>query len=91
MPRTPVSLNIKSKQVHDAAAKLARLQGTTITTAVLKALLAELDRCEHQISVEEEVRRMERVSNRVAALQLLDARSNDEILGYGKKGFLIGN
>lgn len=91
MAHNRVTLNIKNQQVHDAAAKLARLQGTTITQAVLNALNAELQRSQRRLTVEEEISRMEMASRRVAALPLLDSRSDDEILGYGAEGYLVGD
>ena len=93
MPRSkqPVSLNIKNPEVHRAAARLARLQGTTITAAVLNAVRAELDRQDPRKGVTNEVQRMEEFARRVSALPLLDRRSEDEILGYGPEGYLVGD
>jgi antitoxin VapB len=92
MPRKQqaVSLNIKNPEVHHAAARLAELQGTTITAAVLNAVRAELSRCETHYSKRNEVQRMEEFARRISALPLLDTRSDDEILGYGPEGYLIG-
>lgn len=91
MAASPVTLNIKNPEVHAAAAKLAKLQGTTLTAAVLAALKAELDRCQRKITVEEEIRRMELAAKRLSSLPRLDSRSDDEILGYGSEGYLIGD
>jgi antitoxin VapB len=82
-----VSLNIKNPEVHKAAVQLARRQGTTITEAVLRALQAELKRTQPPRTAENEVARMEEVARRVAALPILDDRSEDEILGYGPAGY----
>ena len=73
------SLNIKSVEAHSLAVRLAKLQGTTISAAVVKALRAELRREEHR---DEEVARMEGFSQRLARLPVLDHRSVHEILGY---------
>ena len=78
-----VSLNIKSPKVYEAAARLAKLQGTTITAAVLKAVRAELGRHDSRRRADSEVLRMRDYARRISAMPLLDARSSDEILGYG--------
>ena len=89
--RQAVSLNIKNPEVHKAAARLARLNGTTITAAVLDALRAELQRKESTRNATNEIRRMEEFARRITAMPLLDTRSDDEILGYGPEGYLIGD
>ena len=86
----PASLNIKNPEVQRAAARLAELQGTTITAAVLNAVRAELSRREAHHGARNEVQRMEEFARRISALPLLDTRSEDEILGYGPEGYLIG-
>jgi len=91
MPRQKVALNIKNPEVHQAAARLARLQGTTLTQAVLRALREELRRQQRRRAPLSEVARMEAISRRVALLPILDARSEEEILGYGRAGYPDGN
>ena len=86
----PGSLNIKNPEVQRAAARLAELQGTTITAAVLNAVRAELIRREAHQRARNEVQRMEECARRISALPLLDTRSEDAILGYGPEGYLIG-
>jgi hypothetical protein len=53
-----------------------------LTDAVLNAVHTELSR--------HEVHLMEEFALRISELPLLDARSEDEILGYGPEGYLIG-
>jgi antitoxin VapB len=77
------SLNIKSAEAHSIAVRLAKLQGTTISAAVTKALRAELRRQEHLAHPADEIARMEAFSRRLSRLPVLDHRSDDEILGYG--------
>jgi antitoxin VapB len=89
--RNRVSLNIKSQEVYSAAIRLARLQGTTITGAVLGALQEALLREDRRKRPQDEIARMEEISRRVAALPVIDVRSEDEILGYGSAGFPDGN
>ena len=93
MPRNKqaVSLNIKNPEVYEAASRLAKLQDTTITAAVLNAVRAELGRQNSRRRTDNEVERMREFARRVSALPLLDTRSADEILGYGPEGYLIGD
>jgi len=91
MPRQPVTLNIKNREVYQAAARLARLQGTTLTQAVLRALREELRRQQRRRAPLSEVARMEEIARRVAALPVLDTRSEDEILGYAPGGYPDGH
>ena len=56
------SLNIKNPEVYRAAARLAKLQGTTLTDAVLNAVRTELSRCERRRRVDNEVQRMQEFS-----------------------------
>lgn len=87
--KQPVSLNIKNPEVHRTAARLAKIQGTTITEAVLKAVRAELGRQEPR-GAADEVHRMEQYARRLVAMPLLDDRPADEILGYEAEGYLGG-
>jgi hypothetical protein len=81
-----VSLNIKNPEVHEAACQLAKMNGTSITAAVLDAVRAELSRQEKQLRGGNEVQRMQEYTRRVSAMPLLDPRPDDEILGYGPGG-----
>ena len=91
MSRQPVTLNIKNPEAHEAAARLARLQGTSLTQAVLRALREELRRQQRRRAPANEVARMEQIARRVASLPLLDTRVEDEILGYGPGGYPDGH
>jgi hypothetical protein len=93
MPRNKpvVSLNTENPDVHEAAARLAKLQNTTIKAAVLNAVRAELGRRNSWRRAGSEVERMRKFARRISALPLLDVRSADEILGYGPEGYLIGD
>jgi hypothetical protein len=87
--KTAVSLNIKNPEVHEAARRLAKMNGISITAAVLDAVRAELSRQERQQRAGNEVQRMREFTRRVSAM--LDSRSDDEILGYGPEGNLVGD
>jgi len=89
--KNAVSLNIKNPEVYQAASRLAKMNGTTITAAVLDAVRAELSRQERQRGKGNEVQRMREFTRRVSDMPLLDARSDDEILGYGPEGHLSGD
>jgi antitoxin VapB len=89
--KQPVSLNIKNPEVHTMAARLAKLQGTSITQAVLHALKEELRRQQRRIRPADEIARMEAFSHRLSRLPVLDHRPEDEILGYGPGGYPNGH
>jgi antitoxin VapB len=93
MPRKPqpVTLNVRSPEVHRAARLLARLRGTSITQAVRHALHEELRREKRRAKPLDELARMEEIARRVAALPLRDKRTDEEILGYGRGGFPNGH
>jgi antitoxin VapB len=91
VPGKKVSLNIKNPEVYELAARLAELQGTTITAAVLHALRSELARCRPRRGRADEISRMEVYSRRISSMPLLDTRSEDEILGYGPGGYPGGD
>jgi hypothetical protein len=67
------------------------MNGVTITAAVLDALRAELGRQERQRRAGNEVQRMRAFTRRISAMPILDPRSDDEILGYGPEGSLVGD
>ncbi|HTA69415.1 MAG TPA: type II toxin-antitoxin system VapB family antitoxin [Bryobacteraceae bacterium] len=89
--RWHASLNVKSAEAHSIAVRLAKLQGTTISAAVIQALRAQLRRQEHLAHPTDEVARMEAFSRRLSRLPVLDHRSEDEILGYGPGGYPNGD
>lgn len=81
------SLNIKNPEVYELAARLAELLGTTITAAVLDALRSELAKGRPRRGRDDEIARMETYCRRIRSMPLLDARPEDEILGYGPGGY----
>ena len=80
--KRPASLKIKSVEAHSIAVRLAKLQGTTISAAVIRALRAELRRQDHRARASDEIARLEAFSRRLSRLPVLDHSSEDEILGY---------
>lgn len=82
------TLNIKDEEVRQLAHELASLTGQTMTEAVKVALGEKLAR-ERMLASSRRSRVADRVlarARRRAATPLLDARSEDEILGYGENG-----
>jgi antitoxin VapB len=78
-------LNIKSVEADRLARELAAETGESLTTAVTRALVDRLQRCRRRTRG---VRRMalRELRERVSALPVLDPRSDEEILGYGRDG-----
>ena len=89
--KQPASLNIKNPEVYRAAVRLAKLQGTSITGAVLNALRSELDRQGPKSRASNDLAKMRQFAQRISAMPILDPRSDDEILGYGPEGYLNGD
>ncbi len=61
-------MNIKNKETHRLARELAELTGETMTGAVTVALKERLEREKRERSVEERLRRMRAVADRIAKL-----------------------
>ncbi len=81
-------LNIKNDEAHSLAKELAQLTGRSITDAVTTALKdavakARVTRRSH---VERVIAEIDEITAHFATLPVLDARSDDEILGYDEKG-----
>jgi antitoxin VapB len=84
-----MALNIKNPETERLARELARRRGSGITEAITHALRSEVERERRRPrpdSVEEVVRRVREISERVTQLPVLDERSADEIIGYNEKG-----
>lgn len=81
-----MALNIKNDEAERLARHLARVTGESITEAVTVALrerLAHVEGVRRAPSLRDEVRR---IQDRIAALPVLDSRSDEEILGYDAAG-----
>lgn len=79
-------LNIKNEDVDRLARHLAELTDETLTETVRTALRERLERIEGRRSVpglRDEVRRMQ---ERIAELETVDERTDEEILGYDEHG-----
>jgi antitoxin VapB len=84
-----MALNIKSSEADRLARELAALTGESLTEAVTKALH---DRIERHKRLHDRPRRLARelevdeILDAARRLPVLDARSDDELLGYDEHG-----
>lgn len=79
-------LNIKHPDADRLARELARRQDKSITDVVIDALEAELSRERRRVRTNGLADRLRAISKRYASLPTLEARSDDEILGYDNDG-----
>jgi antitoxin VapB len=79
-----MSLNIKSRKVHDLARRLAERRGMTLTSAVEAALEEALARSGEPSG--RVLERLDTISRHCANLVRRDHRTADEILGYDERG-----
>lgn len=81
-----MALSIKNEEVDRLARELADRTGESLTQVILTALRERLERVAGRSTgpnLREDVRR---IQERIAALELLDTRTDDEILGYDERG-----
>ena len=80
-----MALSIKNPEVEQLARELAAKTGETMTGAVLVALRARLaeERERSRLGVKD---RLMQIVEEARLLPVLDARSEDEILGYDEIG-----
>jgi antitoxin VapB len=79
-------LSIKNPEAEQLARQLADRTGETLTDAILNSLRERMKRISgrrHTVSLEQQI---EAIAKRCAALPIIDKRSEDDILGYDKKG-----
>jgi antitoxin VapB len=76
-------LNIKKKETHDAARRLAELTGESLTEAVDKAVRERLDRLSaaRDQDKQEAWRRIRELQKQLAEAPKYDSRSVAEIMG----------
>ena len=80
----PISL--KSPETERLARRLAEATGESITEAITRALEERLQRLATARSFTNYVTPIERVQQRIRERPVLDARSPDDIIGYGDDG-----
>ena len=80
----PMVLSIKSVEADKLARELARLTGESLTDAITNALRERLER--ERPDRTDLVNRLLAIGESARTLPRLDARSDDEILGYDEHG-----
>lgn len=81
-----MALNLRNPQVDRLVAELARLTGESKTEAVLNSVRDRLERVRRERRGRRLADELDEIALQCAALPALDARSDDEILGYGEDG-----
>lgn len=82
-----MALNIKSAETDRLVRDLASLTGESITQAVEKAVSERLERVRRGESLGRRAL-LRAIQQEVAAMPVLDDRSDDELLGYDEDGLL---
>ena len=81
-----MALSIKNARAEQLARELAAQTGESITDAITNALEERLGRLHGRRTADHRREAAEAILAQSAALPDLDARSADEILGYGEHG-----
>ena len=81
-----MALNIRNSKTEQLAETVAELTGETKTKAVTVALKERLERIQRERSGRSLVDELNEIALRCASLPVLDARSDDEIMGYNEDG-----
>jgi antitoxin VapB len=76
------TLYIKNPAAHELAKKVSKKLGVTLTEAVIRSLQDQLRAKPRPIDWE----KVEAIQKEIAALPILDSRTDDEILGYDEFG-----
>jgi antitoxin VapB len=79
-------LNIKDPAVYQLARQVADLTGETLTDAVRHSLQERLKREQSARPDPQWIEKLLEISDRCAARPVLDARSDDELVGYDEFG-----
>lgn len=76
------TLYIKNPVAHKLAEKVSKKMGVTLTDAVIRSLEAQLRGPARPI----DFNKVDAICEKIAALPVLDSRTDDEILGYDEFG-----
>ena len=79
-------LNVKDPEAYQLARVLADRTGQSLTQVVVTALREAVERDEKRRRHPAWMESIRAIQERVAALPVLDTRSDDEILGYNERG-----
>ena len=81
-----MALSIKNQEAERLARLVAKQTGESLTGAIEQALRERWERLQRKPKEPALVEHLLEIANRVAALPVLDNRSDDEILGYDENG-----
>jgi len=81
-----MALSIKSMEAERLAREIAAKTGESLTGAILTALQQRLDRLTNQRRSHARTSQLTDILRRVDTMPSLDARPEDEILGYNDDG-----
>jgi antitoxin VapB len=81
-----MALHIQDPETDQLARQLSAATGETITQAIKTALRERLDTIAPPVDEEEYIARIEKISDWLATLPVLDSRTPDEIIGYNEHG-----
>ena len=79
-------LNIKDPETYELARKLAAATGESLTEAVRQSLRERLTREQNRKPDPLLMEKLREIVDRIAALPVLDPRSDDEIIGFDEHG-----
>jgi antitoxin VapB len=81
-----MALSIKNPDAERLAREIAKETGETLTEAIQRSLQERLQRLPQRRRGRLLTEKLQDILRRVDALPTLDARSEDEILGYDSRG-----
>lgn len=81
-----MAMSIKNRETERLARQVARETGESLTEAIDAALKERLERLKRKQQGRIITEKLEDILRRVDALPTLDARSEDDILGYDEQG-----
>jgi antitoxin VapB len=81
-----MALNIRNPEAERLAEELSRVTGESKTEAVTRSLRDRLARVRRERSRRRLADELDQIALHCAGLQRVDARSDDEILGYDESG-----
>jgi antitoxin VapB len=84
-----MALNIRNAEAERLAAEVSRLTGETKTEAVTRSLHDRLERLQRERSRRPLADELDEIARHCAQLPVVDARTEDEILGYDDRGLPV--
>ena len=76
------TLYIKNPAAHSLAEKVSKKMGVTLTEAVIRSLQVQVRAQARAI----DWKKVDAIQKKIAAMRILDSRTDDEILGYDEFG-----